>query len=127
MDCPVGTRAAFVSIFVAACASPDTIVADEPRAATAFAIAPYEFHEECAQLAVGDRLDFRFESKTPVNFEIYYKEGIAFIATVSRDGVTEQGGIFQARSAQRYCLRWEAGPAGTLIDFRVRLLRAAAQ
>jgi len=122
----VRVAVAVTAFALGACAT-DTLVADQPRTAEAQVIAPYEFHEECAQLAVGDRLDFRFESKTPVNFEIYYKEGIAFIATVSRDGVTEHGGIFQARSAQRYCLRWEAGPAGTLIDFRVRLLRAAAQ
>jgi len=124
MDCPVGTRAAFVSIFVAACASPDTIVADEPRAATAFAIAPYEFHEECAMLAAGDRLDYLFEAQAPVSFQIYYKEGIAFISTISRDDVRDGGGIFNAPAARRYCVRWDAGQQGALVDFRIRLTRA---
>jgi len=124
MDCPVGTRAAFVSIFVAACASPDTIVADEPRAATAFAIAPYEFHEECAMLAAGDRLDYLFEAQAPVSFQIYYKEGIAFISTINRDDVRDGGGIFNAPAARRYCVRWDAGQQGALVDYRIRLTRA---
>ena len=124
MDCPVGTRAAFLSIFVTACASPDTIVADEPRAATAFAIAPYEFHEECAMLAAGDRLDYLFEAQAPVSFQIYYKEGIAFISTISRDDVRDGGGIFNAPAARRYCVRWDAGQQGALVDYRIRLTRA---
>lgn len=124
MDRPMGTRAAMVSIFLAACASTDTIVGDEPRTATAFAINPYEFHEECATLATGDRLDYRFEAQAPVNFQIYYKEGIAFISTVSRDDVRDGGGIFNAPAARRYCVRWDAGREGALVDFRIRLTRA---
>jgi len=110
---------------LAACAT-DTIDPDSPRAATELAIAPYEFHEECAELRAGDRYDFRFESKAPVNFEIYYRDGVAYIATVSRQDTTEFSGVFSAPAAQRYCLRWEAGREGALVDFRIRLLRAGA-
>jgi hypothetical protein len=113
-----------LAVAVVACAT-DTLVFDIPRAVDGLAIAPYEFHEECAQLGVGDRIDYRFEAKTPVLFEIYYKEGITFVATVSRDNATEYAGVFQVRSPQRYCLRWEAGPRGALIDFRIRVLRPA--
>jgi hypothetical protein len=113
-------------VVLAACATGDTIVSDSPRAVTGREIAPYEFHEECAQLATGDRLDYRFETKAPVAFEIYYKEGITFVATVTRDDVTEYAGVFQARIPRRYCLRWEAGQQGALLDFRIRLLRASA-
>jgi hypothetical protein len=120
----MGTRAAMASIFLAGCASTDTIVADEPRAATAFAIAPYEFHEECATVAPGDRLDYQFEAQAPVNFQIYYKEGIAFISTVSRDDVRDGAGIFNVPAARRYCVRWDAGQQGALVDFRIRLMRA---
>ena len=117
---------AVLAVALAACAT-DTLLPDQPRTVTGQQIAPYEFHEECAQLEVGDRLDFNFEAKIPVNFEVYYKDGIAFIATVSRENVTEFGAVFHARSARRYCLRWEAGPGGTELAFRVRLLRAAAR
>jgi hypothetical protein len=120
----VQARAAIVAIFLASCAAPDTIVGELPRAATALAINPYEFHEECATLATGDRLDYRFEAQAPVSFQIYYNEGIAFIATVSRDDVRDGAGIFNAPAARRYCVRWDAGQSGALIDFRIRLTRA---
>lgn len=112
-------------LLLGACAAADTVVSDAPRAATEYAIAPYEFHEECARLAPGDRLDYRFEARAPLAFEIYYKDGITFVAPVTREDVTEYSGVFQAKSPQRYCLRWEAGPRGALVDFRIRLLRAA--
>ena len=76
------------------------------------AIAPYEFHEECAQLAPGDRLDYRFEAKTPVAFQIYYKEGITYVATVSRDDVTEYSGVFQAKLLAALLPALGSRPAG---------------
>ena len=120
-------HAAILSVLVAACAAPDTIGGDEPRAATELAINPYEFHEECAALAIGDRLDYRFEAQAPVTFQIYYKEGIAFVSPVSRDDAREGAGVFNVRVPRRYCLRWDAGPQGALVDFRIRLLRAPQQ
>ena len=117
-------HAAALTMFLAACATPDTIVADQARAATDFAIAPYEFHEECATLATGDKLDYRFEAKAPVTFQVYYKEGIAFISTVSREDVREGAGVFNVPAARRYCVRWDAGRQGALLDYRIRLLPA---
>jgi hypothetical protein len=116
---------AAAALALAGCAA-DGIVADQPKAATGFAIAPYEIHQECAQLDAGDRLDFRFEAKAPVAFHLYYNEGLAFISPVSREDVTEFAGVFQANSARRYCLQWEAGQQGALIDYRVRLLRSGS-
>ena len=116
-------RATLLVLLLAACAMPDTIVVDEPRTATELAIAPYEFHEECATLQAGDRVDYRFETKAPVTFQIYYKEGIAFISTVSRDDVQESAGVFNVPAARRYCVRWDAGQQGALLDFRIRLVR----
>ena len=113
------------ALALSACAT-NTIVADTPRAESGREIAPYEFHEECAELAAGDRFDFRFESKAPVTFEIYYKDGITFVATVSREDTTEFASVFLAPSPRRYCLRWEAGRQGAVLDFRIRLVRAAS-
>ena len=111
------------AMLLAACAT-DTLVVDEPRTATEHAIAPYEFHEECATLEAGDRIDYRFEAKAPVTFQIYYKEGITFISTVSRDDVRDAAGVFNVPVARRYCVRWDAGQQGALVDFRIRVLRA---
>ncbi len=108
-----------------ACAM-EPLVGDTPVAMTGQAIAPYEFLEQCADLAVDDRLDYRFQSKAPVHFEIYYKDGISYVATVTRDDVTEDSGIFRAPIARRYCARWEAGREGALVDFRLRVVRGKA-
>jgi hypothetical protein len=116
--------AALAALAMTACAS-DTLVGDEPRALQDVAIAPFEFHEECAPLHAGDRIDYRFEAKAPVDFEIYYQDGLAHVAPVSRAGTTADSGIFPVPAPRRYCLRWEAGQRGALLDLRVRVLRAA--
>jgi hypothetical protein len=112
------------AMLLAACATPDTLVVDEPRTATEHAIAPYEFHEECATLEAGDKIDYRFEAQAPVTFQIYYKEGITFISTVNREDVRDAAGVFNVPAARRYCVRWDAGQQGALVDFRIRVLRA---
>jgi hypothetical protein len=116
-------RAALFATLLAACAAPDTLAVDEPRTAAGFAIAPYEFHEECATLEGGDRIDYRFEAQAPVTFQIYYKEGITFISTFGREDVRESAGVFNVPAPRRYCVRWDAGPQGALVDFRIRVLR----
>ena len=117
--------AAAVALFAAGCAT-ETIVPDVPKTATEFAIAPYEIHEECADMAAGDRLDYRFEAQAPVTFHLYYREGLAFVSPVSRENVQEFAGVFLARAGRRYCLQWEAGQRGALVDYRLRLLREGA-
>ncbi len=116
-------RTAAVAALLATGCAGETVVPDVPKAAREFAIAPYEIHEECADMAAGDRLDYRFEAQAPVSFHLYYREGLAFVSPVSRDGVQEFGGVFVAKTGRRYCLQWEAGQRGALIDYRLRLQR----
>jgi hypothetical protein len=112
---------AVLALSVGACAV-DTITPDAPKAVSELPIAPFEIHEECLQLTPGDRLDFRFEAKRPVTFLIYYKDGVTFIAPVSREDVTEFSGVFNPPYDRRYCLQWEAGQQGAVIDYRIRIL-----
>ena len=112
------------ALAAAGCAT-ESLLTDAPKAVTGFPIAPYEIHEECARLAAGDRIDYRFSAQAPVKFHIYYTEGITFVSPVSRDDVQEFAGIFQVKAGKRYCLQWEAGQRGALLDYRVRLLRGA--
>ena len=111
-----------IALAMCGCAT-DTIVANAPISRTDVAIAPYELQEECAQLRPGDRLDYRFSAKAPVTFNLYYQEGVTFVSPVSRDDIMEFADVFLAPSARRYCLRWEAGVQGAILDYRVRLLR----
>jgi hypothetical protein len=116
-------RASVAGLLALGACAGDQLVGDTPVAMTGQAIAPYEFLEQCADLAVDDRLDYRFESKAPVHFQIYYKDGITYIATVTRDDTSADSGIFRASMARRYCARWEAGREGALVDFRLRVVR----
>ena len=88
-------------------------------------IAPYGIHEDCADLAPGDRLDYRFESTTPVKFNIHYHEGNMVLMPITRDDVTSDSGVFAPRIKQGYCLMWEAGAAGAVIAYRMQVLGPA--
>jgi len=117
--------AAVLALAAAGCAT-ESLLTDAPKAVTEFAIAPYEIHEECARLAAGDRIDYRFSAQAPVKFHLYYTEGITFVSPLSREDVQDFAGIFQVKLDKRYCLQWEAGQQGALLDYRIRLLRGAA-
>ncbi len=110
-----------LSTLLAACA-PTTLTRDEPLAVTGREIAPFEFHEECGEVAAGERIDFRFTATRPVHFEIYYKDGIASIAPVVRDDTMEGSGIFPPPATRRYCVRWDVGREGAIVDYRIRIL-----
>ena len=76
---------------------------------------------ECVRLAVGDRVDWRYESNAPLHFDVSYREGNAVMAPVVRDESQNGSGTFEARLAQDYCFTWEAGPPGAIISYRVLL------
>lgn len=86
-------------------------------------VPPYQIHEDCVKLAVGDRLHWSFEAQAPLDFNIHYHEGNAVIMPVVRDKLTSAEGTFEPLVAQDYCLMWEAGARGTLLDYKVRLTR----
>ena len=75
-------------------------------------------------LAPGDRVEYAFESDEPVDFNIRYHEGKAVVMPVVRDELAGDAGVYVARLAQDYCLTWEAGAVGAMIDYRIRVSRA---
>ncbi len=113
-----------LAVPLAGCAAP-LLEADAPKSVFAHRIAPYEWHEECAQMARGDALEYTFESREPVQFNIHYREGSTAVYRLALDGVRRESGRFEALQPQDYCLLWEAGAAGTLLDYRVVMKRAA--
>jgi len=114
---------------LAACAAdpaaPAADAAEAPKVVREHPLTPYAVHEECLRLAVGDRVDYDFSATLPVAFNIHYHEANAVVAPVVREGVRTDSGVFAPRLAQDYCLMWEAGPAGAVLDYRLRR-RAAA-
>ena len=115
-------RIALAALAVTACAT-DTFTTEEPRVLRDVPVAPYEFHEECVSLAAGDRINYRFESTSPVHFEIYYTDGLMRVAPVNRDDVTTDAGVLPVAFPRRYCLRWDAGRRGAILEINVRALR----
>ena len=123
-----GTPRFRVAIVIAAaasasCATP-LLTPGAPLLVQHLKIAPYESHERCASLRAGDRLDYWYESSAPLHFDLRYREESAVLAPVVRDGSTGDSGLFEARVPATYCLAWEAGAPGAILDYRV-LLRVA--
>ena len=71
----------------------------------------------------GDRLSYRFEAQRPVKFNIHYHEGKSVILPVTRDDVTTDDDTFRPLAEQDYCLMWEAGREGAILDYRILLVR----
>lgn len=99
--------------------------AEAPRIVTGMVLTPYEIREDCVRLAAGDRIDYTFDATDPVAFEIRYREGAAALSPVVRAAVRTDAGIYLAPLGLTYCFVWEAGPAGALVDYRLRLRPAA--
>jgi hypothetical protein len=106
------------ALALCACAAPG-VTADTPRTVRAHPLPSYQVHEECVALAPGDRIEYAFESNQPVAFNLHYREGSAVVMPVVRDGSLADAGIYVARIAHDYCLTWEAGPSGAMIDYRI--------
>lgn len=113
-------------ILVAGCAS-EPVSPGSPKIVRGHAVPPYGVHEECLRIAAGERLDFDFTATEPVEFNVHYREGNAVVMPIVREKTLADSGLFAPRIAQDYCLMWEAGPAGTALDYRVRLRPATRQ
>lgn len=110
------------ALVLTGCATPE-LLPWQPRVVDRLVIAPYASHEACASLASGDRLDYRFGSSAPLDFDIRYRDGIAVVAPLVREESKGDSGTFEAHTPQRYCLTWQAGAAGAVIDYRMMLRR----
>jgi hypothetical protein len=117
-----GACACALAIAVSACAV-QSIQPGTPREVTGQRINPFELHEECLQMGPGDWLVYRFTAQRPVAFNIHYHEGKTVIMPVSRDDTTAEDGTFRPLAPQDYCLTWEAGREGAIVDYRILLTR----
>jgi hypothetical protein len=97
------------------------VTADAPKTVRAHPLPSYQIHEECFRLEPGDRVEYGFASTEPVEFNLHYHAGSAVVIPVARGGALEDAGIYVALFAHDYCLTWEAGPAGAMIDYRIRV------
>jgi hypothetical protein len=110
--------AAFWIAVAAGCASaPSRLQA--PKLVFGVELAPYATLEECVALEPAERIAYRFDARLPVAFNVHFHDGNAVIMPVTRDDTTSESGDFTADRRELYCLTWEAGAQGSVLDYRV--------
>jgi len=106
----------------AACATaPDRL--EVPKVVVGLDISPYVVYEQCVLLQAGDRIGYLFRATVPLAFNIHFHDANAVIEPISAASTQGESGEFSADRDQIYCLMWEAGAGGSVLDYRVERLR----
>jgi hypothetical protein len=106
---------------VACATAPDRL--EVPKVVVGLDLAPYTVYEECVLLQAGQRIGYLFRAAAPVAFNIHFHDGNAVIEPVSAASTQGESGEFSADRDQTYCLMWEAGADGSVLEYRVERLR----
>ena len=107
---------------ISACATPPDRL-DTPKVIVGLEIAPYGAYEECVELQAGGRVGYLFRAVAPLAFNVRFHDGNAVIEPISVASTQGESGEFTADRDQTYCLMWEAGAGGSVLDYRVERLR----
>jgi len=121
MTCRVPGLIAGVALVAACATQPAKLQPNVPKVVEWLTLAPYASHEECVHLDAGDRLDYYFETGTPVQFTIWYREAGVVLAPVTLDRTTRDSRVFEAALAHDYCMTWQAREEEALLTYRVTL------
>jgi hypothetical protein len=97
---------------------------DAPIVVQGLAIGPFATHAECLAATDGDRIDYTFDSSEPLRFGLRYREGGASVFPIEHDAIRAHAGVFAVLLPREYCLIWEAGRSGAIVDYRIRLRTA---
>jgi hypothetical protein len=101
--------------------APDRL--EVPKVVVGIDLSPYTVYEECVLLRTGDRIGYLFRAAVPLAFNIHFHDGNAVIEPVSAAKTQGESGEFSADRDQTYCLMWEAGAGGSVLEYRVERLR----
>jgi hypothetical protein len=101
--------------------APDRL--EVPKVVVGLDLTPYAVYEECVLLQAGQRIGYLFRAATPLAFNIHFHDGNAVIEPVSADSTEGESGEFTADRDQTYCLMWETGAGGSVLEYRVERLR----
>jgi hypothetical protein len=106
---------------IACATAPDRL--EVPKVVIGLDLAPYAVYEECVLLQAGQRIGYLFRAAGPLAFNIHFHDGNAVIEPVSAASTQGESGEFSADRDQTYCLMWEAGAGGSVLEYRVERLR----
>lgn len=62
--------------------------------------------EKCVQFAVGEKVEYRFSSKHPVNFNIHYHPREETLYKIKKENIENFSGEFMSDSSEHYCFTW---------------------
>jgi hypothetical protein len=113
--------AVLAAVALGACAV-DSYRLETERGAAGVEVSPYALHEECVALEPGERVGFYFVSAAPVAFNVHYHDANAVIMPIVREQTTREADEFTAERKEIYCLTWEAGAQGSILEYRLRRL-----
>jgi hypothetical protein len=114
--------APIVALALAGCAQAPAAL-DAPRIGTDVAIAPYASYRECMALREGERISYRFATSAPVAFSIRFRQDSATVLPVDVASTTAEDADLAIQQSADYCLLWEAGAAGSMLEYRVQPVR----
>lgn len=88
------------------------LVANLPTAAQAQTakpafIKPGKVFEKCMALEPPQKIEYRFESATKLNFNLHYQKGDQTYYPVKLDRTNGESGLYEAKAKEVYCLMWE--------------------
>ena len=69
-------------------------------------LGPSKLYEHCMEIGAGQKMDYTFSSKDPLNFYIHYHDEGSRHEKDKRDEVSALEGTFSADRKQIYCLTW---------------------
>lgn len=69
-------------------------------------LGPSKLYEHCMEIGAGQKMDYTFSSKDPLNFYIHYHDEGSRYEKDKHDAVAALEGTFSADKKQIYCLTW---------------------
>jgi hypothetical protein len=86
-----------------------------------FSIGPGKFVEACEKLPRGAKVTWRFESRSPVDFNVHYHEGKVVQYPVRQDQVAASEGTLDAKLEHDYCWMWtNKGTTASALNVRLK-------
>lgn len=71
-----------------------------------FEIANGKHAEECFALDLWERIEFRFEASTAVDYDLHTHRGSKVVTEMWAKGTRGESGAFTASDRQEYCMLW---------------------
>lgn len=72
---------------------------------TMIGVANY-FREVCREFSAGDKVEYRFTSAHPVNFNIHHHPNSSTVFLLKKESLAELSGNFTAATNDHYCFTW---------------------